>query len=101
MKSIISSISHAALVVILQLLFLIICGYLFPSMSIVMSCSLGSLFGVGFYFGREITQHERKVGIPPWYNGFKIWEWSLDSKLDLLFPLIVGILMPIILYFTL
>lgn len=101
MNNFLSSISHAALVVALQLLFLMICGYLFPSMSIVMSCLLGSLFGIGFYFGREVAQHERKVGTPPWYSGFKIWEWSLDSKLDLLFPLIVGILMPIILYFTL
>lgn len=96
-----SSILHAGLVIICQIFFMLFCEIFLNTISPVLAIIFGSLFGVGFYFGREVAQHERKVGTPPWYSGFKIWEWSLDSKLDLLFPLIVGILMPIIIYFAL
>lgn len=50
--------------------------------------ALGALFAVGFYFGREVAQHERKVGTPPWWSGFRIHEWSADAVLDLLFPVV-------------
>jgi hypothetical protein len=50
---------------------------------------MGGLFAVGFYFGREVAQTERKAGTPPWWSGFDGRKWSLDAKLDLLFPVIV------------
>lgn len=50
---------------------------------------MGGLFAVGFYFGREVAQAERKAGTPPWWSGFDVRKWSLDAKLDLLFPVIV------------
>ena len=50
---------------------------------------MGGLFAVGFYFGREVAQAERKAGTPPWWSGFDGRKWSLDAKLDLLFPVIV------------
>ena len=93
-KKLLSNLSHAFLVVLCQAFSLLFCSISIPSLPIVLSCTLGSLFGVGFYLGREVAQHERKMGTPPWYSGFKFWEWSLDSKLDLLFPIIVGILSP-------
>lgn len=101
LTQLISSISHAGLIMLCQIFFILFCEIFLNDISLVLATIFGSLFGIGFYFGREVAQHERKVGTPPWYSGFKIWEWSLDSKLDLLFPLIVGILMPIIIYFAL
>lgn len=68
--------------------------------TIVSAFISGGLFAIGFYFGREVTQHEKKIGTPPWYNGFKIWEWSLDSKLDLLFPIVATCLVILLAYFT-
>lgn len=50
---------------------------------------MGALLVVGFYFGREVAQTERKAGTPPWWSGFDVRKWSLDAKLDLLFPVIV------------
>lgn len=50
---------------------------------------MGGLFAVGFYFGREVAQAERKAGTPPWWSGFDVRKWSGDAKLDLLFPVIV------------
>lgn len=49
---------------------------------------MGGLFAVGFYFGREVAQAERKAGTPPWWSGFDVRKWSLDAKLDLLFPVV-------------
>ena len=59
----------------------------------------GAAFGGAFYFGREVAQHEaqrleyfgKRASIfdgegMPWYEGFKVWGWSKDGKLDLLFP---------------
>ena len=49
---------------------------------------MGGLLAVGFYWGREVAQAERKAGTPPWWSGFDVRKWSLDAKLDLLFPVI-------------
>lgn len=42
---------------------------------------------VGFYWGREVAQNERKQGGSPWWIGFDIRLWALDSVLDLLSPI--------------
>lgn len=59
----------------------------------------GAAFGIGFYAGREVAQHEtdklkyfgKRAGVldgegMPWYEGFKVSNWSTDGKLDLLVP---------------
>jgi len=57
----------------------------------------GAAFCGAFYFGREVAQHEYHMlatqygtregedGMP-WYEGFKIMNWSTDSFFDLLIP---------------
>ena len=51
----------------------------------------GAAAGMAFFIGREHAQREYQIGNPsrlkPW-QGFDIWRWSLDSKLDALFPII-------------
>ena len=87
-----TSLYHATLVIGCQLFFLILCRIVYPSFGTTIPIIFGSLLGVGFYLGREVAQNEAKLGTPPWWSGFQFWKWSLDSKLDLLFPIIVGIL---------
>lgn len=50
------------------------------------ACVMGGLLSVGFYWGREVDQNERKRGTPPWWSGFVMTKWSTDSVLDLVFP---------------
>ena len=52
------------------------------------ACVMGRLLAVGFYWGREVDQNERKRGTPPWWSGFVMTKWSTDSLLDLLFPIV-------------
>jgi hypothetical protein len=51
----------------------------------------GACFGAAFFLGREHAQREYQIGdpsnLPPW-AAFDFWRWSLDSKLDLLFPVV-------------
>jgi hypothetical protein len=54
----------------------------------------GAAFGAAFFLGREHAQFEKKLAcggavtsLNP-FAGFAIWKWSLDSKLDFLFPVI-------------
>lgn len=50
--------------------------------------SIGIAIALSFYVGREVAQHERNTrGTDP-LRGFYVWKWSLDAKLDLLFPVI-------------
>ena len=52
----------------------------------------GGLFAVGFFLGREHSQREEIISPHDRSNpfpAFKIWEWSLDEKLDLIFPILV------------
>lgn len=49
----------------------------------------GGFLGVGFYWGREVAQAERKLGTPPWWSGLDIRKWSQDAVLDLVCPLVV------------
>jgi len=51
----------------------------------------GALFAIGVFVGREHAQREYKLGDPSKLHGYEaldIWRWSLDAKLDLLFPVI-------------
>lgn len=63
----------------------------------------GAAFGAAFFLGREHAQFEKHLtnggpvgGLNP-LAGFQFWKWSIDSQLDLLFPVIavivVGVLM--------
>ncbi len=47
---------------------------------------MGGLLSVGFYWGREVDQAEKKAGTPPWWSGFVVTNWSQDAMLDLIFP---------------
>lgn len=47
---------------------------------------LGAMLAVGFYWGREVAQSERKLGTPPWWIGFDVRLWSDDALLDLICP---------------
>ncbi len=52
----------------------------------------GAAFAAAFFIGREHAQREYKIGDPsklmPW-EGFDVWNWSLDAQLDLLAPVLV------------
>lgn len=68
---------HALLAVIIQLALLPFIGALG-----------GAAAGVFYYFGREIAQHEYKGAKPQsWYYGI-INHWTLDSTLDVIFPIL-------------
>lgn len=60
---------------------------------------IGAAAGAFFFFGREHAQFERKlagaggtVGTLNPLAGFQLWKWSLDSKLDLAFPVAATLL---------
>lgn len=50
------------------------------------ACVMGGLLAVGFYWGREVNQAEKKAGTPPWWSGFVVTNWSQDAILDLVLP---------------
>jgi hypothetical protein len=66
----------------------------------VIGLMIGNLYaglaaGVFFYLGREVAQHERKEkGTHP-FRGFYVRNWSLDAKMDLLFPVGAAIILAI------
>lgn len=82
-----SNFAHAGLALIFQTV-VAFCAALLGFGDAVRCFSLGAIFAISFYFGREVAQHERKVGTPPWWSGFRIHEWSADAVLDLLFPVV-------------
>ena len=49
---------------------------------------VGAVFGISFYFGREVAQVELKLGTPPWWSGFRFSQWSTDNIWDFLCPVI-------------
>lgn len=75
---------HAAYALLIQVILGIITGNFW----------LGAAAGIAFFAGREHAQREYKIGNPstlkPW-EGFDIWRWSTDAKLDLLFPIIASV----------
>ena len=50
----------------------------------------GACFGFAFFLGREHAQYQDTIGygFKQTFQAFEVWKWSLDSKLDLLFPTI-------------
>lgn len=82
-----SNFAHAGLALVFQLITALMATAL--GADLLSAVVMGGLFAVGFYFGREVAQAERKAGTPPWWSGFDVRKWSLDAKLDLLFPVIV------------
>jgi len=48
----------------------------------------GALFGFAFFLGREHAQAQAKLGYTfrTTFEAFDVRKWSLDAKLDLLFP---------------
>lgn len=47
----------------------------------------GACFGVAFFLGREHAQAQRKHNLGD-FAAFDMRRWSLDSRLDLIFPVI-------------
>lgn len=82
-----SNFAHAGLALLAQMMTALMATAL--GADLLSAVVMGGLFAVGFYFGREVAQAERKAGTPPWWSGFDGRKWSLDAKLDLLFPVIV------------
>lgn len=48
----------------------------------------GACFGIAFFVGREHAQAQAKLGytFKTTFQAFDVRKWSLDSQLDLLFP---------------
>ena len=81
-----SNFAHAGLALVFQLITALIATAL--GAELFEAAVLGALLAVGFYFGREVAQSERKAGTPPWWSGFIVTKWSRDAIFDLLFPVI-------------
>lgn len=81
-----SNFAHAGLALLAQMMTALMATAL--GADLLSAVVMGGLFAVGFYLGREVAQAERKAGTPPWWSGFDARKWSLDAKLDLLFPVI-------------
>ena len=81
-----SNFAHAGLALLAQMMTALMATAL--GADLLSAVVMGGLFAVGFYFGREVAQAERKAGTPPWWSGFDVRKWSLDAKIDLLFPVI-------------
>jgi len=76
---VLTALSHALVTIALGLI-----GWVLGSLN------LGLVFGLGFYFGREVAQHERKTRGTA-IRGLFFWNWSLDAQLDMLFPILSAI----------
>ena len=90
-----SNFAHAILALSCQLIVVLTIG-IFTSYSLFDASVMGGLLAIGFYLGREVAQHERKVGTPPWWSGFKIKDWSKDAVLDFVTPTIACTLVCIV-----
>lgn len=81
-----SNFAHALLAVSAQVIIMLF-GMIFGA-SAIAGAICGGLFAVGFYFGREVAQAERKAGGSPWWVGFDVTRWSLDAVFDLVMPML-------------
>ena len=55
---------------------------------------IGTAFAIGVFAGREHTHREFEISKPHllWgHEALDFWRWSLDNKLDLIFPTIAAI----------
>jgi len=48
----------------------------------------GACFGIAFFLGREHAQAQKTYDMKGVFKAFDVRDWSLDAKLDLLFPLV-------------
>lgn len=69
---------HAGYAALMQLVIGLITGDWFA----------GACFGIAFFLGREHAQAQDKLGytFKTTFTAFDVRKWSLDAKLDLLFP---------------
>lgn len=82
-----SNVLHAGLALLMQA---IVAGAAIGlGVEAVSAVAMGAFLGIGFYWGREVAQSERKLGTPPWWSGLDIRKWSQDAILDLVCPLVV------------
>lgn len=80
-----SNFSHALLAVIAQCVIATVV-VLVSSLSVTTGLTMGALFAVAFYWGREVAQAERLTGTSPWWSGFDFTRWTADGVLDLVCP---------------
>lgn len=55
---------------------------------------IGAALAIGIFIGREHAQREYKLGDPAnlyGYEALDFWRWSLDAKLDLVFPVMAAL----------
>lgn len=81
-----TSINHALLAFLAQQIIALMALAL--GASLFWGEAVGATFGIGFYFGREVAQVEKKLGTPPWWSGFRFSQWSTDNIWDFLCPAI-------------
>lgn len=81
----VSNFAHALLAMICQAAVALIA--LCAGFDVVSAYTIGGALAVGFYWGREVAQVERKAGTPPWWSGFDVRNWSADNWGDFLMPL--------------
>lgn len=85
-----SHIAHAGLALAAQIVVALVA--LLFSASLLAASVMGALLAVGFYWGREVAQVERRVGTPPWWSGFDPRDWEPDNWGDFLAPLATVVL---------
>lgn len=85
-----SNFAHGALAVSAQLVLALIAAAF--GADFFMGTIIGGAFGIGFYYGREVTQAERKAGGEPWWCGFDPRNWTKDSWGDFLVPFLTCVL---------
>jgi len=52
---------------------------------------VGAALSIGFFLGREHAQAQDKINDYSFHGdlaAFRVWQWPLDAKLDLLFPVV-------------
>ena len=75
-------------------------AFFFGGATLVASLVMGAMLGIGFYWGREVAQSERKLGTPPWWIGFDVRLWSVDAICDFVCPLVACIAVCLIAFFV-
>lgn len=86
-----SNFAHAGLAVAAQIILALILVFLAP-WSFTACLTVGAAFSIGFYYGREVDQVEKKYNRTPWWVGFKWSLWTTDGKFDFIFPLVMCLL---------
>lgn len=71
---------HAGFAALMQLVIGLVTGDWFA----------GTCFSIAFFVGREHAQAQAKIGytLKCVFQAFDVRKWSLDSQLDLLFPVV-------------